>query len=125
MSSADTVDAAADLIRERIRELAATLPDPDLPPALEPVSGTGLRTAVIPSAAPAVIPSAVEGSALLPPPAFLIWQNGEYALESGGARRTIRVSGLAEPANNSIKMKLPAATRLMIGGPQYTPVEPR
>jgi hypothetical protein len=100
-------DSGATLIREalteeRIRELASRVPDPDLPPALEPVPGSGARTSVIPSAregsARSVIPSAVEGSALLPPPAFLIWQNGEYALEGGGARRTIRVSGLAEPA---------------------------
>jgi hypothetical protein len=87
-------DSGVTLVREaltedRIRELATRVPDPDLPPAMEPVAGTGMRTAVI--------PSTVEGSALLPP-AFLLWQNGEYALEGAGARRTIRVSGLAEPA---------------------------
>ena len=70
-------DSGATLIREaigdeRIRELASRVPDPDLPSAVEPVSGTA--------------------------PAFLFWQNGEYALEGAGARRTVRVSGLAEPA---------------------------
>ncbi len=70
-------DAGTTLFREalgddRIRALAAAVPDPELPPAVEPARGTT--------------------------PSLLFWQNGDYALQrAGGRSATVRIAGLAEP----------------------------
>jgi hypothetical protein len=58
---------------DRIRELAATVPDPDLPPAALVATGSA--------------------------PGLWLWENGEYVLQSAGGRRaTVRVTDLPAPA---------------------------
>jgi hypothetical protein len=61
------------LSEERIRQLAAAVPDPEVPPAVEVSRG--------------------EGAGLL------VWRNGEYTIRDAAGRVTpLRVEGLAEPA---------------------------
>jgi hypothetical protein len=57
---------------DRIRELAAAVPDPDLPPAVLAAGAT---------------------------PGLWLWENGEYALQrAGGPATTVRVADLPAPA---------------------------